>query len=71
MAGGHTLIVEHDAAGTAELLSEIDGREFALLSEVAIGSATRREVLVSTRQISLVRPLTEGSTQGSGFRPKR
>ena len=70
ISGGEKFLVEHPAASMNELLLDLADRQFVLLDEVRSGSAAR-EVIVSTRQITLVRPLAEGSMQGSGFRAKR
>lgn len=71
-AGGESLIIEHPASGLAELLPAFAENAFLLLAEIKVGSMpAAREVVVATRHVRLIRPLTEGSTQGSTFRPKR
>jgi hypothetical protein len=70
ISGGTTMVVEHAATTPNEMLLQLTGSDFVLFSEVKAGAAAR-EVIVSSSQITLVRPLTEGSTQGSGFRSKR
>ena len=72
ISGGEKILVDHACAGMEELRKHLDGNEFILFSEVKVGSPTPiREVIISTRQITLLRPVTDGTTQGSSFRPKR
>lgn len=72
LSGGERILVDHAAPAMQEMLKEFAGNDFVLLSEVKGGSSTpAREIIVATRQITLIRPLDDRSTQGSDFRPKR
>lgn len=72
VSGGEKLLVEHPSAAMAELIAHLADSSFVLFHEVKVGShVPLREVIISTRQITLLRPLADGTTQGSSFRPKR
>jgi hypothetical protein len=72
LSGGERILVDHSAPAMQDILKEFAGSDFVLLSEVKGGSSTpAREIIVATRQITLIRPLGEQSLQGSDFRPKR
>jgi hypothetical protein len=71
LANGEKILVDHTAGSMAEILTEVDGNGFLLLSEVSGGSSTAREVIVASGQITLIRLLGDRSMQGSDFRPKR
>ena len=69
---GEKILVDHSAGGMQSILSELNGQGFLLFSEVKGGSSSpAREVIVASSQIALIRPLGEGNSQGSNFRPKR
>ena len=72
LSGGERILVDHAAPAMQQILDEVTGNDFILFSEVKGGSATSaRDVIVATRQITLIRPLDERSTQSTEFRPKR
>ena len=72
ITGGERILVDHEAPAMQDILKELAGSDFMLFSEVKGGSSTpARDVIVATRQITLIRPLGDRSTQGTDFRPKR
>lgn len=72
LAGGEKILVDHSAATMQEMLQELTGSDFMLFNEVKGGSvAPVREVIIATRQLTLVRPLGDNEFQGSDFRRKR
>ena len=72
MSDGEKLIVEHGSETLEALVDELARRNFLTCGEIKpSGSAAQRDVIVAASQISLIRPLLEGSSQGSNFRPKR
>lgn len=72
LSGGEKIVVDHPATGMAELIADVDGKAFLLLKEITGASAAAaRDIIVASRQITMVRPLGDLSTQGSSFRPKR
>jgi hypothetical protein len=72
MSDGEKLIVEHGAETLEALVDELSQRNFIVCGEVKLsGSSPRRDVVLAASQISVIRPLLEGSSQGSNFRPKR
>jgi hypothetical protein len=72
IASGEKVVIDHGATGMAELSAEIEGKEFLLFTEIT-GASTgaSRDILVVSSQITMIRPLSDQSTQGSNFRPKR
>jgi hypothetical protein len=72
MSDGEKLIVEHGSETLEALVEALANRNFLACGEIkASGSAAHREIIIAASQISLIRPLLEGSSQGSNFRPKR
>jgi hypothetical protein len=72
MSDGEKLIVEHGAETLDALVDELSRRNFLPCGEIKpSGSAAHRDVIIAAAQISVIRPLLEGSSQGSNFRPKR
>jgi len=72
LCGGEKLLVEHSAATMREMHTVLDQSQFLLASEIKTGSSVPApDILVATGQITVLRPLVEGSMQGSNFRPKR
>jgi hypothetical protein len=69
---GEKIVVEHPTPSMSDFLAEVDGKALLLFKEIT-GAATgaSREVILASRQITMIRPLSELSTQGSNFRPKR
>ena len=66
------ILVDHPAGDMEEILSALLSKPFLMFSEVKGGSSTpAREVIVSSAQVTLIRPLGERSLQGSHFQPKR
>lgn len=71
LSNGEKILAEHAAETTQELTAALDGKAFVSFSEVKVGTAGIREILVATAQIGLIRPLGDDRMQGSAFRPKR
>lgn len=72
MSDGEKLIVEHTAETPDALIDELTRRSFLTCGEVKpSGSTAQRDVIIAASQISVIRPLLQGSSQGSNFRPKR
>lgn len=72
MAGGEKFIIDHPAAAMREMQAYLAAGPFAVFTEIRVGSTVPlQDLIVATGQISLLRPLGEGATQGSSFRPKR
>ncbi len=72
MSDGEKLIVEHGAETLDALVDELSRRNFLPCGEIrSSGSAAHRDIILAASQISLIRPLLEGTSQGSNFRPKR
>jgi hypothetical protein len=72
ISSSEKIVVDHGAAGMTELLAAIEGKAFLLLTEITGAAAgASREIILASRQITMIRPLSEQSTQGSNFRPKR
>jgi hypothetical protein len=72
ISNGETILVDHAAADMQALLAELMGNAFLLGAEVKVGTAAApREVIVASRQVTLVRAADSDSRQSSTFRPKR
>jgi hypothetical protein len=72
MSDGEKVLVEHAAETPEALVDELARRNFLTCGEIkSSGSVAQRDVIIAASQISLIRPLLEGSSQGSNFRPKR
>lgn len=72
MAGGEKFVVDHPAAAMSEMRAFLAGGPFVVFAEIRVGTTVPlQELLVATGQISLLRPLGAGATQGSSFRAKR
>lgn len=72
MTGGETLIIDHGAETLEALIDDLSRRSFLACGEIrASGSQPRRDIIIAAAQVTLVRPLVEGASQGSSFRPKR
>jgi hypothetical protein len=72
LSSGEKIVVDHPTSSMAELVSEFEGKDFLTLTEIIGASAAGvREIIVASGQITLIRPLSDQSTQGSNFRPKR
>ena len=72
ISNGETILIDHAAADMQGLLAELMGNAFLLAAEVKAGStAAPREVIVASRQVTLVRAANSDSRQSSTFRPKR
>jgi hypothetical protein len=70
--GGEKILVDHAVPAMQELLQDVAANDFMLFSEIrGVSSAPDREIIVATRQITLIRPLDQQSRQGTAFRPKR
>lgn len=70
-SNGDRILVDHASSSMQEFLSELNASPFVLYTEVKGGSSSAVEVIVASGQITLVRPLSELSTQSTTFRPKR
>jgi hypothetical protein len=70
LTGGEKVLVEHPAQGIDEILAALEGSDFLRLSEIRVGSAGARDIIVSSEHVAIVRPL-DSEGQGSQFRPKR
>lgn len=69
---GEKILVDHEATGMSEILSELSSNKFLVYREVRPASSTPvREVIVASGHIAIVRPLDGLSTQSTTFRPKR
>jgi hypothetical protein len=69
---GEKIVVEHPTPSMGDFLAEVDGKALLLFKEITGAAAgASREVILASRQITMIRPLSELSTQGSNFRPKR
>ena len=72
LSNGEKMVAEHPSPSIDRLLIEVEANAFILVAEIKSGSTSLpKEVLVATRQITLIRTLDEGSMQGSGFKAKR
>jgi hypothetical protein len=72
MSDGEKLVVEHGAETLDALVQDLSRGPFVACGEIrSSGSAAQRDIVLAASQISLIRPLLEGSSQGSNFRPKR
>ena len=72
LSSGEKLVIDHPASGMAELAADIGGKDLLMLTEITGASAgAAREIVVASGQITVIRPLSDQSTQGSNFRPKR
>jgi hypothetical protein len=72
LSDGEKILVDHPAQSMSEILAAVEGKAFLLFSEVKGGSSTpARHVIISSSQVTLIRPLDERSTQGTQFVPKR
>ena len=72
LASGEKVVVDHGAAGVAELLPAIESKQLLLLREITGASAgAARDIIVASGQVTMIRPLSDTSSQGSNFRPKR
>lgn len=72
LASGEKIVVDHGAVGVTELLLAVESKQFLLLKEITGASVSAaREIIVASGQITMIRPLSETSSQGSNFRPKR
>ncbi|MBK1623057.1 MULTISPECIES: hypothetical protein [Afifella] len=72
MSSGDKLLIEHDIASVEEMRLVLEKTDFLATKEVRLGApGTLPDVVLSTRHMMLLRPLAEGATQGSSFRPKR
>ncbi|MYZ46542.1 hypothetical protein [Propylenella binzhouense] len=72
MASGEKLVVDHPASDMAAMRTHLTAGPFVVFSEIRSGTeGPMKDVIVATGQISILRSLAEGATQGSGFRPKR
>jgi hypothetical protein len=70
-SNGDKILVDHAAVGMQEFLSELNSSPFVLYTEVKGGTPGAAQVIVASGQITLVRPLSDLSTQSTTFRPKR
>jgi hypothetical protein len=72
ITSGEKIVVDHSASGMAELVAEVDGKALLLLTEITgASSGATREIIIASGQVTMIRPLSDQSTQGSNFRPKR
>jgi hypothetical protein len=72
LATGEKIVVDHGAAGIGDFLAEADGKAFLMLKEITGAAAgAARDIVIASRQITMIRPLGDMSSQGSNFRPKR
>ncbi len=72
MFGGEKLLIDGAIEEMEHMRVHLVGTGFVLFKEIKAGSTVPpREVVISTSQIALLRPLPEGSTTGSNFKPKR
>ena len=72
MFGGEKLLVDHAIHAMDEMRGHLDETGFVLFKEIRAGTTVPpRDVVISTKHIALLRPLPDGSTMGSNFRPKR
>ncbi len=72
MSNGETVLLDHPSGGMEELLTELTANAFLVGNEIKAGStAPPRDVMLATRQITLIRPADADSRQSSTFRPKR
>ncbi len=72
LSSSEKIVVEHPSAGMAELAAELSDKKYLVVTEITGASAGAiREIIVASNQITMIRPLSDLSTQGSNFRPKR
>jgi hypothetical protein len=72
ISNGETVLVDHQAADVRALLADLASNDFVVASEIRVGSTTvARELIVASRQVTLVRSADSDSRQSSTFRPKR
>ena len=72
LASGEKIVIDHGAADVTELLPAVESKQFLLLKEITGASvAAARDIIVASGQITMIRPLSDMSSQGSNFRPKR
>ncbi len=72
ISDGEKIIVDHPAPDVPGFLSELASNDFLVLMEIRGGSSgMSQEVIVATRQITLVRSIDADSRQSTTFRPKR
>ena len=72
ISSGEKIVIDHNVTGMAELAAEIEGKQLLLSTEITgASSGAARDILIAGRQITMIRPLSDQSTQGSNFRPKR
>jgi hypothetical protein len=72
LAGGEKILVDHAASDMGEILRDLARDDFMLFSEVKGGSSSpAREIIVATRQVTLVRPLHDRSAQTTDLRSKQ
>jgi hypothetical protein len=71
LSNGEKILVDHHAVSMEKMLTEMEGNAFVLVTEVqAAAAAPPKQVMVATRQITLMR-LGGENTRGSDFKGKR
>lgn len=73
ISGGERIIVDHPGEGMQAFMSDLQTSDFLLLKEIRGVSATgaQHELIVASRQVTLVRSVDSDSRQSTTFRPKR
>ncbi len=72
IVGGEKILVDHPIPAMDDMRAHLEDSGFVVFREVKAGATgPLKEVIIATAQISLLRPLPDGSTQGSNFQPKR
>ncbi len=72
MTDGEKILVDHTAGNMEALLSQLNDNAFVMFNEIRVGATTQpREVILASRQVTLIRPADSDSRQSSTFRPKR
>lgn len=72
LSNGEKLVAEHGCEAIADLMAEVETKAYLLMVEIKPGVQTPpKEIMVATRQLTLIRSLDAGSMQGSNFRAKR
>jgi hypothetical protein len=72
LVSGDKIVVDHPSPGMSDFLAEVEGKAFLLFKEITGAAAgASRDIILAAGQISMIRPLSEQTSQGSNFRPKR
>ncbi len=72
ISDGEKIIIDHPTDEMQDLLLQLQSSEFLLLNEIrgtSVGGG--QEVIIASRQVTLVRTISSDSRQSTTFRPKR